>query len=351
MQQKVLVALSGGVDSSVAALLLKNSGFSVVGVTLLLYDECGGKKQRSCCSIEDVILAKEVSKELEIEHLFLNKRDLFIEKVETLFLKEMAEGKTPNPCIFCNKFIKFGFLSKFAESVNANYIATGHYAKVEIKDSNVELLRGKDRNKDQSYFLFAVSDEDLKKTIFPLSDLTKEEVRKIAKDYLLPTFKKRESQDLCFGKGIGLKKILTSYGIKDEIGDILFKGRKIGEHKGLSNYTVGQRKGISIPYSEPLYVVKIDKKNNTLIVGTKEMAKVKRFKVENWFWRVKENEDIYDVQVRYKMRPLKAKIIENGSDCIIEWVKDREVVAPGQAAVAYLNDKVVGGGLISYEES
>lgn len=351
MTQKVLVALSGGVDSSVAALLLKKSGFSVVGVTLLLYDECGGEKHRSCCSIEDTILAKEVSKVLGIEHLVLNKRDLFQEKVETIFIKEVAEGKTPNPCIFCNKFIKFGFLSKLAENMNADYIATGHYAKVEIKDNKVELLRGKDRNKDQSYFLFSVSDEDLKKTIFPLGDLTKEDVRKIAREHLLPTFEKKESQDLCFGSGDGLKRVLYSYGIKDEYGDIIFKGKKIGKHKGLSNYTVGQRRGISIPHSEPLYVVKIDKKNNTLIVGTKEMAKVERFKVENWVWRTKESIDICDVHVRYKMKPLKAKIIENGNDCIIEWVKDREVVAPGQAAVAFLNDKVVGGGFISYEES
>ena len=350
MKDKVVAALSGGVDSSVAAFLLREKGYKVVGATLLLYDECGKDTSKSCCSLEDVFSAKEVASKLKIEHFVLDRKKLFLNAVQNKYLEEMAEGKTPNPCIFCNKFLKFGSLLEWAIKNGFDFVATGHYARIVATKEKVELFRGVDKNKDQSYFLFTVEDESLRRTIFPLGEMTKSEVRKIAKEVGLPTFEKRESQDLCFGKGDNLKKILSSCGIEDKKGDVLFKGKKIGQHKGLSNYTVGQRKGISIPYSEPLYVIKIDKKNNTLIVGTKEMAKRKRFKVENWVWRSKESINSFDLQVRYRMKPLKAKFIEEGKDCFIEWVDEREVAAPGQAAVGYLGQKVIGGGFIAYED-
>lgn len=350
MKKKVVAALSGGVDSSVAAFLLKEKGYEVAGATLLLYGECGKEKSKSCCSLEDVFLAKEVASKLKIEHHILDRRELFLRTVQKKYLEEIAQGKTPNPCILCNKFLKFGSLLEWAQENGFQFVATGHYARVVSTREGIELLRGVDKNKDQSYFLFAVEDENFRRTIFPLGELTKNEVRKIAKDVGLPTFEKRESQDLCFGKGDNLKIILNSCGIENRKGDVLFKGKKIGQHKGLSNYTVGQRKGISIPFSEPLYVIKIDKKNNTLIVGTKEMAKRKRFKVENWIWRSRESVNTFDLQVRYRMKPLKARFVEEGEDFFIEWEDESEVAAPGQAAVAYLDQKVIGGGFVAYED-
>jgi len=349
MKKRVVVALSGGVDSSVAALILKEKGFEVAGATLILYDECRKQGSKSCCSIEDLLLAKEVSSILQIEHYVFDQRELFLRTVQKNFLSELDRGKTPNPCIFCNKYIKFEFLFNWAIERGFNYIATGHYARVASTNNKTELFRGVDKSKDQSYFLFAVENKYLKRTIFPLGDLKKEEVKKLAKEKGLPTYEKKESQDLCFGKGSTLKKLLKDYGMKEEKGPVLFNGKKIGEHRGLSNYTVGQRRGISIPHSEPLYVVKIDKKNNSLIVGTKEMAKRKQFKVDNWIWRNGEVNGVLDIQVRYRMKPLKA-VLKQEKDCYIEWIHESEVAAPGQAAVAYLGEKLVGGGIISYED-
>lgn len=350
MKKKVVAALSGGIDSSVAAFILKERGYEVSGATLLLYDECGKEINKSCCSLEDVFTAKEVTSKLKIEHFILDRKELFASAVQKRFLEEIAQGKTPNPCIFCNKFIKFGSLVEWALKNKFDFIATGHYARIVSNEKSVELLRGADRKKDQSYFLFAVDDQSLRRTIFPLGEMTKSQVRKIAKESGLPTFEKRESQDLCFGKSGNLKKIFSNYGIEDKKGDVLFKGKKIGQHKGLSNYTVGQRKGIAIPFSEPLYVIKIDKQNNVLVVGTKEMAKRRRFKVENWVWRGGEKIRTFDIQVRYRMKPLRARFVEEGKDYFIEWVDEREVAAPGQAAVGYVDQKVVGGGFIAYED-
>jgi tRNA-uridine 2-sulfurtransferase len=352
MAQKVAAALSGGVDSSVAALLLLERGFEVAGVTLLLHDECGAKEARSCCAYEDIIVAKEVARKLNIEHVVLDKRELFSKKVTDRFIEGLRRGVTPNPCVICNEEIKFKFLLNWASGIGAGFIATGHYAGIDNNDGECGLIRGNDLNKDQSYFLFTVGEELLRRTIFPLGSLTKDAVRGKAKEAGLPTSEKPESQDICFGSGTGLSGFLRQNGFSEKEGPVvLYDGAEIGRQKGLWHFTVGQRKGIAVPYKEPLYVIRIDKKNNSLVVGPKEKALKKRFKVNDWFWRGREKSNVLDIQVRYRQKPLKARVEETGTDAVIEWAEAMEIAAPGQAAVGYIGDKVVGGGWIAEDDN
>jgi tRNA-uridine 2-sulfurtransferase len=352
MPQKVAAALSGGVDSSVAALILLEQGFDVTGVTLLLHDECGRKGARSCCAYEDIIVAKEVAKKLKIEHFVLDQRELFSKMVTETFIAGLRGGITPNPCVICNEELKFKFLLNWASGVGAGFIATGHYARIVKNEEECELHRGSDLNKDQSYFLFTVKEEILRRTIFPLGTQTKDAVRNKAKEAGLPTSEKAESQDICFGTGTGLGNFLKQNGFPEKEGPVfLHDGTKIGKHKGIWHFTVGQRKGIAVPFKEPLYVIKVDKKNNSLVVGPKEKALKKRFKVNGWFWRGREKSSVLDIQVRYRQKPLKARIEGVGPDVILEWEGAMEIAAPGQAAVGYLGDKVIGGGWIAEDKN
>jgi tRNA-uridine 2-sulfurtransferase len=351
MSQKVAVALSGGVDSSVAALVLLEQGFEVVGVTMLLHDECGRKDAKSCCAYEDVILAREVSKQLKMEHFVLDLRELFSKTVAAKFLEGLRRGVTPNPCVICNEEIKFKFMFEWASGINARFIATGHYARIIKSEGECGLLRGSDHNKDQSYFLFRVPGDILKSTIFPIGGEIKASVRQKAKEAGLPTSEKAESQDICFGSGEPLASYFERAGIRQEEGPVcLCGGERIGTHKGLSNFTVGQRKGIAVPYKEPLYVIKIDKEKNVLTVGPKQKALKRRFKVKDWFWRGADKADSLDIQVRYRQKPLKARIEEAAGVFSIEWADEMEIAAPGQAAVGYIGDKVAGGGWIAEDE-
>ena len=346
MREKIAVAISGGVDSSVSAYLLKEKGFDVVGVTLLLHSECGKKDARSCCSFEDVLTAKEVLEKLKIEHFILNKQDLFSEMVKKYYVDELKKGKTPSPCILCNKYLKFDFLSNWARERGISKIATGHYAKLSKDGEKISLLRGRDRNKDQSYFLFSVDEEILERTIFPLGDLLKKDVRNLAVELELPTSEKRESQDLCFGRGETFKDFLKFEGIEEKEGEIVFDGKVVGKHNGLSNFTVGQRRGIKVPFNEPLYVVKIDKRSNKLFIGVKQDLQKKRFKVDEWNFKKGEERETFELQVRYRQKPKMAKLIKDEKGTFVEWLKETEVAAPGQAAVAYFGDKVIGGGFV-----
>lgn len=348
MALKVVTALSGGVDSSVAALLLLERGFEVIGATLLLNDEGGDDEVEKRGTFQDVAAAEEVCRKLSIEHHTLDGRTLFAGTVKKSFLKSIELGLTPNPCITCNEKIKFEFLLEWAKSVNAGLISTGHYARiVRNAKGEFELHRGMDKSKEQSYFLYSVPEAILAKTIFPLEDLTKREVRQIAKGAGLPTSEKDDSQDICFGKKERFADFLRRNGILEEEGPVfLFSGGKIGTHKGLSGYTVGQRKGIAIPFAEPLYVIRIDKRNNALIVGPKEKAFTKRFRVSGWAWKNSERKDSLEMQVRYRQKALEATLTESGDGHIIEWRDEMEIAAPGQAAVGYDGTKVLGGGWI-----
>lgn len=351
MSRKVVVALSGGVDSSVAALVLKERGYSVLGATLLLHDECGRSGARSCCAYEDIMAAREAADRLGIHHFVLDQRKLFEDTVKKPFLDGIRSGSTPNPCVTCNSEIKFGFLLRWAVSQGAELIATGHYARLEERGGRTCLLRGQDRMKDQSYFLFDVDENLLRSVVFPLGAMTKTEVRKKAAEAGLPNFEKPESQDICFGSGGGLSAFLKENGFADREGPILLSGGKqIGKHSGLWNYTVGQRKGIAVPFSEPLYVTRKDLWTNALIVGTKEEAAKKRFRIVNWRWRTGESAEEVEMQVRYRQVPRRAGIFDDGGIVSAEWLDETEASAPGQAAVAYLEDRVVGGGWVADDQ-
>ncbi len=351
MSRKVVVALSGGVDSSVAALVLKERGYSVLGATLLLQDECGHSGAKSCCAYEDILSAREAADKLGIHHFVLDKRNLFDETVKKPFIEEIRSGSTPNPCVVCNSKIKFGFLLGWARSQGAEFIATGHYARLETNAGKISLLRGSDKMKDQSYFLFNVGEDILQSVLFPLGSITKNEVRQKASEAGLPNFEKPESQDICFGSGGGLSAFLKENGFTEKEGLILLGGKKqVGKHLGLWNYTVGQRKGIGVPFSEPLYVTKKDLRSNTLIVGTKEEAAKRRFGIKNWRWRSGESAVELDMQVRYRQVPRRASIQAGEGSAMAEWLGETEVAAPGQAAVGYLEDRVVGGGWIEDDQ-
>lgn len=351
MSRKVVVALSGGVDSSVAALVLKERGYSVLGATLLLQDECGHSGAKSCCAYEDILSAREAADKLGIHHFVLDQRSLFDETVKQPFLEGIRSGSTPNPCVVCNSKIKFGFLLGWARSQGAELLATGHYARLETLDGKARLLRGLDKMKDQSYFLFDVGEEILQNVLFPLGSMTKTEVRKKASEAGLPNFEKPESQDICFGSGVGLSAFLSENGFTEEEGPIVLRnGKRIGTHSGLWNYTVGQRKGIAVPFSEPLYVTRKDLRSNALVVGTKEEASRRRFRIGNWRWRGGESAGELDMQVRYRQVPRRARILEAEGIATAECLAETEVAAPGQAAVGYLEDRVVGGGWIEDDQ-
>lgn len=331
--------------------MLVGRGYSVIGATLLLQDECTRGGAKSCCAYEDILSAKEAADKLGIHHFVLDQRKLFEEAVKDPFLEGTRAGSTPNPCVACNSKIKFGFLLDWASGQGADLVATGHYARLEKHGGNIRLLRGLDKTKDQSYFLFDVPENLLSRILFPLGTMTKTEVRVKAAEAGLPNFEKPESQDICFGSGGGMSAFLKENGFEENDGPILLScGKQIGKHVGLWNYTIGQRKGIGVPFSEPLYVIRKDLDSNALIVGTKEEALARRFRLDGWSWKEGEVPDEVDLQVRYRQAPHRAKIIGEGGKMFAEWLDEMEIAAPGQAAVGYTGDRVTGGGWIAQDE-
>ena len=330
---KVIVAMSGGVDSSVAAAILKNRGYDVVGVFMLMHKNSNPQD------------AKAVARKLKIDFKVLDVRKEFKKRVIDYFVKEYNSGNTPNPCVECNKHIKFKFLIDIATKLKADFITTGHYAK--IKGS--KLFIAKDTKKDQSYFLWQLNQKQLSKIIFPLGDYTKEQVGGLAKKFRLPVFGKKESQDICFTlprrspDKIGAKAGLI----------ITIKGEKVGEHKGLSFYTIGQRKGLpATPASwlawragNPVYVVKKDLKKNALIISKSEkdlLSKEIIVKDMNWL-SDKPYNGKYKVKIRSTAKMADAKIKGNK----ITFTKSQRAITPGQSAVFYKNSEILGGGIIS----
>jgi tRNA-specific 2-thiouridylase len=363
-KSKVLVAMSGGVDSSVAAALLKEQGYDVVGVTMQIWDKGKGMRDeeegsRSCCSVSAVDDAKRVAGILGIPHYVLNYRKMFEEKVIKDFIREYAAGRTPNPCIRCNEFLKFDALIKKADELGADYVATGHYARVnskfKIKNSKVryELLKGKDKTKDQSYVLYTLNQKNLARILFPLGGLTKNEVRKIARSHKLPVADKKESQEICFVPDDDYGKFLKkSMGDKIRSGPIInTEGKVIGKHNGIVFYTVGQRRGLGIAAGHPLYVVKIDKKKNAIVVGNKEEALGRELvadRVNYILGEAPKSKLGVKAKIRYNTNEADVKVIPIGKNKVrVKFKKPQHAITPGQSVVFYKGDSVLGGGIIS----
>ena len=354
-QTKLVVAMSGGVDSSTVAGLMKKEGYNVVGVTLKLYDEAKSSvARRQCCAGQDIMDAKRVSQQLNIDHKILYYQKRFKKDVIDSFIESYVGGETPIPCVKCNQTVKFRDLYAYAQELKADALITGHYVNRIQKNGNAEMYRAIDLNKDQSYFLFATTQEQLNFLRFPLGQMNKIETRKIASELNLNVADKPESQDICFvpnGDYASVIKKYTPNAFKD--GDITdTKGNILGKHEGIINFTIGQRKGIKISHEEPLYVVDIDSKENKVIVGNRESLLIKKIYLKdiNLLSNTDDYKNILFIKVRSTGRLIKAKISINGSNAEVDLLEDEAGISPGQACVFYQKnksgDKVLGGGWI-----
>jgi tRNA-specific 2-thiouridylase len=346
---KVLVAMSGGVDSSVAAALLKEQGHHVCGVTMKLLDK---KPQdppqdgpRSCCGYDAARDAKLVADEIGIPHHVVNATDVFRETVIADFVDEYKNGRTPNPCVRCNRFVKFDYLMKKADELGCEFLATGHYA---VREGN-RLYKGADAKKDQAYFLYVIYGAEIRRILFPLGKMTKDEIRRIAAGLHLITAQKPESQDICFAEGGNYAAALGpgNSGKEGPIVDI--SGHVIGKHCGIHCYTVGQRKGLGA-LGKKMFVKEIRTADNAIVVGSEDDLSARTIEVTNVILATDYglNPSLEcDVQVRYRSKPVKGKIVQRGpTDFAVSLSEPVRAIAPGQSAVFYEGDMVIGGGII-----
>lgn len=346
--KKVLLGMSGGVDSSVSAVLLKEQGYDVVGMTLELF---GG----TCCNTDAFVGAKQICNSIGIPHITYNLKEEFQCEVINNFIDEYSNQRTPNPCIECNKYMKFGAMYEKAKELGCDYIATGHYAKMEYSDEygKYVLRKAKNLNKDQSYVLYNMPKLLLGKVLFPLGNFeSKEDVRRIAKEHNLAVASKPDSEDICFIPDGNYKKFLEqNSSIAPKEGNIVNrKGEILGKHNGLYNYTIGQRKGLGISYKVPLFVIGFNKDKNELIVGEQEELYRKEMKVNEvnllLMDKIVQPLDV-TVKIRYASKPAEAIINQTESGNIqVIFKEPQRGITPGQSAVFYINDVVVGGGKI-----
>ncbi len=345
MKKRVILGMSGGLDSSVSAHLLKKQGYEVIGITLRF------SEASKCCSENDVCDARKVAQNLGIEHYTIDVTDLFSEQVINYFIKEYSQGKTPNPCAVCNREVKFKILLGKADNLNAQFIATGHYSRIQHEGSNSHLMKGRDKKKDQSYFLTRLRNEWLDKILFPVGEYSKKEVSKIAKQSNLPFFKKEESQEVCFIKGNDYRTFLSEK--MPELmksGSIInTEGTVIGEHKGIFFYTIGQRKGIQVNINKPLYVISINPEKNRITVGDEKDVYKREFLAKRMNWLVPPSEipDEVFVKIRSQHQPSEAVIDVREEHVLVNFGEPQMAITPGQLAVFYKNDTVLGSGWIN----
>ena len=352
---RVVVAMSGGVDSSVVAGLMKEEGYDVTGITLKLYDDAKSSKEgRQCCAGQDILDAKRVSEKLNIDHKILFYQKKFKSEVVDSFIDSYAAGETPIPCVQCNQTVKFRDLFKYAKDLNADALITGHYVSRIQKNGHANMYRAKDQNRDQSYFLFSTSQEQLDYLRFPLGGIDKSETRSIAQKLKLNVADKPDSQDICFVPNGDYSSVIRKFRPESfKPGKILdISGKQIGEHEGIINYTIGQRKGIKISNDKPLYVVNINADNNTIIVGAKEFLEIKEIKLRdlNLLGNEKDFKNLINIKVRSTGKLLKARIVISNSNAKVQILDSETGISPGQACVFYsrddFGDKVLGGGWI-----
>lgn len=351
-RKRVLVAMSGGVDSSVAAVLLKKEGYEVIGVTMRLYDLPLDVVVGSCCAPRDIDDAKAVAHKLEIPHYVFDFREEFMKRVIKPFANEYVVGRTPNPCILCNEKIKFGILLKKALELDAVAVATGHHARIKIHNGKRMVRRGKDEKKDQSYFLYFLTHQTLENVLFPVGDITKNKARSIAKELGLKTAEKAESQEICFVVDGGYGKIVEAYADRvPSYGDIVYKdGSILGKHRGIHHYTVGQRRGLGIGRGKPLYVIELNPTTNEVKVGFREESLSMGLIAEDVVWNAPlppiQGRAI-SVKIRHQGNFLTAFIFPNSKkEFKVVFDSPHPAVTPGQAAVFYDGELVLGGGWI-----
>ena len=357
---KVVVAMSGGVDSSVVAGLMKEEGYDVTGITLKLYDDSKKSKEgRQCCAGQDILDAKRVSEYLGFNHKILFYQKKFKTEVIDTFIDSYAAGETPIPCIQCNQTVKFRDLFKYAKELNADALVTGHYVSRIQLNQKAFMYRAKDKNRDQSYFLFSTSQEQLDYLRFPLGNVEKKETRALASKLNLNVAEKPDSQDICFVPNGDYSSVIQKYRPESfKSGDIIdLSGKKIGQHDGIINYTIGQRKGIKIANPEALYVVNINASNNTIIVGPKESLVIKKIKLRdlNLLGDINDFNDPIFIKIRSTGKLLKAKIKFEGKEGNVDILENETGISPGQACVFYSKDKngdkLLGGGWIHKTEN
>ena len=355
-RKRVVVAMSGGVDSSVAAALYKEQGHEVIGMTMQIWDYSrfdapDGETFGTCCSLDDVSDARRVAESLDIPFYVVNFEDYFQEMVIDPFCDDYFNGRTPNPCILCNQVLKFEILMRRAKELQADWLATGHYAQISESDNFYHLQKGLDDQKDQSYFLFTLNQEQMKMVRFPLGGMTKDEVRQHAARFNLRVAEKPESQDICFvpdGDYVRFLEEERGSGALD--GDIVHvSGQVLGQHKGIYRYTIGQRKGLGLSWPEPLFVVGIDVDKKQVIVGEKQHLARPEFSVYGTNWSVADPTQPFDAhcRIRYRHNEVPARIEPLADNrARVLFASPQDGVTPGQAAVFYSGDEVIGGGWI-----
>ncbi len=350
-RKRIVVAMSGGVDSATTAALLKSQGHEVIGVTMQLWDY--GESEGGCCSADEVCDARRVAYEIGIPHYVVNYMDSFRELVVSDFIGKYDAGETPIPCILCNQFMKFDFLLRRALELDADFLATGHYARIS-RNENTEtysLERAVDSAKDQSYFLFTLGQRELRRLVFPLGDKTKTEVRKIAEDMGLRVASKAESMGVCFITGGSYRKFLEPYLSRGKAaGNIVdMEGNTVATHGGTASFTIGQRRGLGFANGKPMYVVGIDSERNEVMVGGEEDLYSDALTAGGLSW-VEEPPDAdnrLSAKIRYRHAPVPCSIEFTGDgDALVSFSEPQKSVTPGQAVVFYRNQTVLGGGWI-----
>jgi tRNA-specific 2-thiouridylase len=353
MKERIVVAMSGGVDSSVAAALLVEQGHDVIGMTMQLWDYGSRKRHANrCCASEDIEDARRVANHLGIPFYAINFQKEFFDQVVRPFMNDYISGRTPIPCVNCNSGLKFHELVQVADRLEAAHVATGHYVSLE-KDSTgrYQLRKARDLRKDQSYFLFNLTQDQLGRAMFPLGGYSKSEVRDIARRLKLPVAEKPESQELCFlqgeTQGAFIQRHIPNLSLKGSFVDS--DGAPVGSHNGIENFTIGQRRGLGVAIGKPQYVVGIDPENRTVKLGGYDDLLMRGMNVSGVNWLgIQQPDEMFtgSVRIRYKHEESTASIYPDGSNCRVEFAEKQRAITPGQAAVFYDGDLLLGGGWI-----